>query len=333
VPDATTQTRIKYFDALRAWAAVAVVVIHAAAPDWGSLPPTDLQWQAVNIYDGLARWSVPIFFMVSGALFLDPQREITTESVYRKSLPRLLYAFLPWSVFYALLERTGDGAGAVALAIVVGHDHMWFLWALAGLYAAAPLLRPIAANRSLARYFVWLGLVVTSALPLLAAVPGPDVVGLPIVTAMQLSFGYALYFMLGHLLATTQRPMRLAWLWTLLGVAATIAGTSVWSVLSGEPIDVLYDYLMPPVVLASIGVFAAARRRHDRGRSTLVRLLADHSLGIYLSHIAFLMLYESVGPKTAPVLQVPLETVFALAGSLALAVVVKRIPRVGPYLA
>lgn len=332
MPATANQTRIEYFDALRAWAVVAVVLIHAAAPDWGSLPPTDPQWQAVNVYDGLARWAVPIFFMVSGALFLDPDREFTTETVYSKSLPRLAYAFVPWSVFYALLTRTGEGAGEVARGIVVGHDHMWFLWALAGLYAATPLLRPIAANRPLARYFVYLGLVVTSALPLLAAIPGPDVIGLPIVTAMQLSVGYALYFMLGHLLATTRRPMRLAWLWTVLGVAATIVGTSVWSVLAGAPVHTLYDYLMPPVVLASVGVFAAARRRR-RHSSALVRLLADHSLGIYLSHIAFLLLYEAIGPKTASLLQVPLETVFALAGSLALAMVVKRIPRVGPYLA
>ena len=125
--------------------------------------------------------------------------------------------------------------------------------------------------------------------------------------------------------------MRLAWLWTVLGIVATIVGTSVWSVLSGAPVHVLYDYLMPPVVLASVGVFAAARRR--RGTSALVRLLADHSLGIYLSHMAVLLLYEAIGPKTAPVLQVPLETVFALAGSLALAMVVKRIPGVGQYLA
>lgn len=322
-------SRIRYFDALRAWAAVAVVLIHAAAPDWGSLPPTDPQWQAVNVYDGLARWSVPIFFMVSGALFLDPAREMTTESVYRRSLPRLLYAFLPWSVFYALLTR--EGAGEIARAIVIGHDHMWFLWALAGLYAATPLLRVIAADRPLARYFVYLGLGVTSTLPLLAAIPATGLIAAPIATAMQLSVGYALYFMLGHLLATTRRPMRLAWLWTGLGVALTIAGTSLWSVLAGEPVHVLYDYLMPPVVLAAVGVFAAARRR--RRTSALVRYLADHSLGIYLSHMAFLMLYEAVGPKVDPVLQVPLETVFALAGSLALAVVVKRIPKVGPYLA
>lgn len=326
-----TSTRIEYFDSLRAWAAVAVVLIHAAAPAWGSLAPADPQWQAVNVYDGMARWSVPIFFMVSGALFLDPHREITTESVYRRSLPRLLYAFLPWSVFYALLTRTGDGVGEVLRRIVIGHDHMWFLWALAGLYAATPLLRLIAADRPLARYFVHLGLVVTSALPLLAAIPGPDLVALPILSAMQLTVGYALFFMLGHLLATTRRPMSRAWLWTVLGVAATIAGTAVWSVLAGEPVHVLYEYLMPPVVLAAVGVFAAARRR--RHTTALVRLLADHSLGIYLSHMAFLLLYEAIGPQTEPVLQVPLQMVFALAGSLGLAVVVKRIPRVGPYLA
>lgn len=331
MPDTTTQTRIEYFDALRAWAAVAVVLIHAAAPDWGSLEPTDPQWQAVNVYDGMARWAVPIFFMVSGALFLSPEREITTDYVFRKALLRLAYAFVPWSIFYALLTRTADGWGEVARRIVIGHDHMWFLWALAGLYAATPLLRAIAADRTLARYFVYLGLVVTSALPVLAAIPGTALVGEPIVSAMQLSVGYALFFMLGHLLATRRRPMRLAWLWTVLGIVATIVGTSVWSVLSGAPVHVLYDYLMPPVVLASVGVFAAARRR--RGTSALVRLLADHSLGIYLSHMAFLLLYEAIGPKTAPVLQVPLETVFALAGSLALAMVVKRIPGVGQYLA
>lgn len=70
--------------------------------------------------------SVPLFLMASGALLLDPGRELTLRKLYTKNFPRLLIALLFWAVCYKLFimvlfggvtgsraDSGREGAGAV----------------------------------------------------------------------------------------------------------------------------------------------------------------------------------------------------------------------------
>ena len=63
--------RVEYFGVLRVVAILAVLVLHTAAKQWYVLPVDSAGWQTLNVFDSAARFCVPIFFMVSGALFLD----------------------------------------------------------------------------------------------------------------------------------------------------------------------------------------------------------------------------------------------------------------------
>lgn len=65
------KSRTAYFDYLKIIATFAVVVIHTVAKKWYSAGVESTEWQILNLYDSLSRWAVPIFVMVSGALFLD----------------------------------------------------------------------------------------------------------------------------------------------------------------------------------------------------------------------------------------------------------------------
>ena len=80
--DVTTQTktngRILYFDFLRVFATLAVMIIHVASQNWwyGTSVPS-FEWQTFNFFNSIVRWGVPIFGMISGALFLN-KRETHT---------------------------------------------------------------------------------------------------------------------------------------------------------------------------------------------------------------------------------------------------------------
>ncbi|MCW2752454.1 MAG: Surface polysaccharide O-acyltransferase, integral rane enzyme, partial [Aeromicrobium sp.] len=68
--------RVYYFDYLRVWATVGVVTLHSA---WLIIlarqdPKIHVisQFNVANIYDSMGRFAVSCFFMISGALLLDP---------------------------------------------------------------------------------------------------------------------------------------------------------------------------------------------------------------------------------------------------------------------
>jgi len=63
-------TSVAWLDDARIVAIFGVVLIHTSAKVLLESDVGDSQWWAANVYDALARWSVPVFVMVSGALLL-----------------------------------------------------------------------------------------------------------------------------------------------------------------------------------------------------------------------------------------------------------------------
>lgn len=87
-----SDNKIIAFDGLRILAAFAVVVLHTAAPLFlNSYSSSD--WAVVNMYESLVRWSVPVFFMISGALFLNKGKEVNIGRLYGKNIFRILFAY------------------------------------------------------------------------------------------------------------------------------------------------------------------------------------------------------------------------------------------------
>ena len=84
--DVTTQTktngRILYFDFLRIFATLAVMVLHVAAQNWYSTSVSSFEWQTFNFFNSIVRWGVPIFVMISGALFLNERETHTITGGY-----------------------------------------------------------------------------------------------------------------------------------------------------------------------------------------------------------------------------------------------------------
>lgn len=75
--------RIAYIDWLRSIACFAVVVLHVSGgQEWFSAKEVSFEWTIFNLYDSLVRWCVPIFIMISGALFLNPEKEIGIHKLY-----------------------------------------------------------------------------------------------------------------------------------------------------------------------------------------------------------------------------------------------------------
>lgn len=77
----SSKSRIYSFDVMRIVAVLSVVLIHAAD---GFLNPAyndTAGFMAANFFDSIARLAVPIFLMISGALMLDEDKDITLKKM------------------------------------------------------------------------------------------------------------------------------------------------------------------------------------------------------------------------------------------------------------
>lgn len=346
----TTTTRIEYFDWLRTVAICCVVVLHVAASDWYSTPVASWPWQALNIADGAVRFAVPVFFMVSGALFLSPARHVTPRSILSRSLPRLAVPFIVWSAIYAVISTFGphgDGSWpGFIVRTLSGHYHLWFLIALAGLYLVTPLLRLWSGERALLWYFIALATIFTSVLPLAADTPilGPIIRNFLDTLQLHLVLGYSMYFVLGYLLSTQRLTGRIiGWLAAagVAGIAATIVGTSWLSSHRGAPDGTLYGYLTPNVAVVAIAIFCSFRFFAERstgprlGTPRGVTIVAGASMGIYLVHPLFQGVLAWAGWSSTvgdPVVMVPLLSVGITTVSLIAALLIRRIPVIGRWI-
>ena len=293
-----TSSRVIYFDCLRIFATLAVMILHVSAQNWYSVDITSLEWQIFNFFDGIVRWGVPIFVMISGALFLD--REYDVRKLYTKNILRIITAFIFWSILYSLVNLAqGDTLKSAIIQIIQGHYHMWFLFMIVGLYIIVPFAKKITESDMLIKYFLVLSLIFTFIIPacietLLAINENIGNVANGIKDEMNFYFtlGYLCYFVLGYYLSKVDlscKIRRSIYILSFLGFVSTITMSSFASLYRNEAIAMFYGYHTINVMLESIGVFVffkytIPKIKIKNNLKNIVLKLSKCSFGAYLVH-------------------------------------------------
>lgn len=146
--------RKQFLDVLRVLATCAVVLMHVLT---GATDVTDAsivpEYRSLllSVMD-LVTWCVPIFLMISGYLFLNPERTLTYPVMIKKYCRRIALAILLFGVPYAASElvvaeksfRIMMIPEALKMALT-GHtwSHMWYLYLILFLYLITPLLKKV----------------------------------------------------------------------------------------------------------------------------------------------------------------------------------------------
>ena len=337
----TTETRCYCFDFLRVFGAFAVMVLHVAASKWGATDIHTFEWEAMNFYDSIVRWAVPVFVMISGALFLS--RDIPVRKIYGKYIFRIFTAFVFWAFFYVCLNDAD--VKILGIDIIHGHFlHMWFLFMIAGLYMIVPFVKKIAESESLTKYFLVLAFLFAFVLP-----QSVEIISLfsekyvkyagTFAEHFHLKFvgGFTAYFLLGYFLNNAQISPRAEYLIYIAGIAgfaATVLMSLHVSLLIGKPSGFYNDHNVN-VMFESISVFVFFKEKFNRP-SRIIRALSQYSFGAYLVHVAVIgLIINKLGLNTlafTPAISIPVISVIVFVISFAISAALNHIPFINKYI-
>lgn len=340
--------RTVYFDYLRVFATLAVMILHISAQNWAVTDVNGHAWRVFNFADSVVRWGVPVFVMISGSLFLG--RDIPVQKLYTKYVLRMAISFVVWAAVYALFI---DGTLLNRLsAVVEGHYHMWFILMITGLYMCLPLIKPITETDSRLKYYLLLAFVFAFLLPELATllrdfgnetvVNAANAIGGDLDDMdMHVVLGYAGYFILGFYLNKTELTRRqrlVVYALGVLGFAFTVMMDLIVALRTQTCCSHYYSNFTVNVLLEAVAVFTWFKyRRYDRERlNAFMRKMAKYSFGAYLVHALVIeQLDARLGLNTLafePVLAVVGIGVIVFVVSFAVSALLNQIPIVKKYM-
>jgi len=348
--------RILYPDFLRVLAVFAVMIIHVCAYGFYNYNIHSYEWQVVNFYNSLSRWAVPIFVMISGKFFLDPQREISIKKLYRKNIFRIVTALFFWGALYQsfnvvkrIVLENCDAFSVVVDALkefILGPAwfHLWFLYMIVGLYMFVPLFRIFTQNakeehfRYLFILFFLFGSLYPFMQDMLLYLDG----SLRLYFSLKEFLGYSCYFILGYYLSVynlSKKLKSIIYVIAVFSVILQIIGATIIGSNYGTDSKILHSYFTPNVVCQAIAVFVFVKEIcsklvfSDRIMSSIC-LLGKYSFGMYLVHDFFNGLFYRIGfsvTSFCPILAVPLRTMVTFILSFLVVFVLDKMPIIKKY--
>lgn len=289
---------------------------------------------------------VPLFFMVSGALLLQPSKLDEPIGVFlKKRFARVGVAFIFWSAIYFLwlyyVQHTPLTFYSMTQMLLQGgvYYQFWFIYAIMGIYLITPILRMVIKNskRELLRYFIVLWVIATFVPPLLHLATG-----LAIDNALLVLSEYIGYFVLGVYLMEVKVKTK-----TLIALLATGIGLTFFGLLVMQgPLNYLGEYYFFDgyksftVLLSSVSAFLLlCKVRCDWPGPTkpllgsFVHTVGENTLPIFFMHVIIVQLlnYGTFGlqlslTSMSPLIEIPLATLATLAICLTVIVPVKKVP-------
>jgi len=299
--------RERSIDLIKVIAIIGVVTIHACAGGF-SYAVGSFNWVASLFFGSLTRASVPLFLMCSGALMLDPNRELSMKKLYTKNYLRLLAALFFWAaaykVFHLLVGRALSAENivqALTEVLLFRHEsHLYYLHIILLVYAFLPVNRLFVkySDKRLLEYALSLWFVLGIVYPTVTPFPPFSLLsGIPDQWSINMTYASIGYGLLGYYLK--MYPLSRKFVYPLIGVigfAFVFAGTWLMSASQNGLYQHFLEGMTLGVALLAIGIFGSCTAIPvHAGESDFLTFGSKSSFCIYLVHMFFLMIFSSVG--------------------------------------
>ena len=338
-----------HLDLLRILAIFTIVLIHVSPQGYLKVDVHSGEWTVMNLITCLSCWNVPVFYMISGALFLGKKRNQSIRDLYGKSIIRIITCFIFWSAFYgaAYCFMTGKGKWTFLNQLLRGHYHMWFMFVILGLYWVTPIIRQVTASRKTTEYFLIAGFILTYGTTRILfflqrlSLPHADVLASLVSANAQINPYRALnalyYYVLGYYLNETLTTRRQKTTCILLGAAGFILLTflTIWdSSRQGSTSSDFNSDASVGTLLYTLGMFVLFKivcenwNPSDRIKKILTAV-SSWTFGIYLCHPFILERLQPVFTVTTPLAllgQIMGTTILVYLTALGISALLHQIP-------
>lgn len=311
------QHQIVGFHYLRAIACIAIVLLHdtyAASLQYRKSITTQT-FTLTSVITNLMMWAVPCFIMVTGALLLNPNHEVSLAKIYRKYMKKVFIALIAFVFIYRFFDMIIAGEGVSLNGVVKGFmqfltgtswSPLWYLYMLIGLYALLPLYRRItqvATDKEL-QYGIIVGFVVLSLFPL------TELFNIKLNFTIHIASIYPFYLFLGYVIYNDiikiNKQMSI---FIFIILIVMIVGVVYCRWMNNiESLNVLLSYASPLNILLSTSIFhffKSLKPISVNGLHKALLSLNQASFGIYLIHIIFVKYFLAIrhyNPYSIPVL-------------------------------
>ncbi len=297
--------RKTYLDYIRIMAAFFVIAIHVVSFFLNQRKATfgSAAWNIEMIMDNFIRVAVPLFVMISGALFLDERKKVSTKKLLKNNVLRMFVIFVFWAIVYKFGSMfssgkpiTWKGVGNAFLEICKGdfHYHLWYLPMLIGLYLITPLLRKVCKkeNKQLVEYFLIVFFIGTTFIRFMASknlgAPTNAIFDFANQLTPDAFVNYVGVYILGWYLATFDHSKKFRIIIYSVGFGLYFLGAGadlLYSYVRGGTSFFSSDNLGFLKLLPASAIFLAFRySKFANKEHKFVKYLSGCTFGIYLTH-------------------------------------------------
>lgn len=328
-----SKKRENTFDVLRVIAMIMVIIIHVSNVYGRNFDEISNSSYLISlIFNTVSRVSVPIFFMISGALLLDKDFD---KEKYKKRLKKYLILIIGWDIIYLAWEYLYFGKTYNQLYKIIVDPfraHLWFLYTILVIYAFQPLMKNIFSklsnNMKLIVLVIWftvstLCLVIPSIVPFFSI------------------FSSIGYFVLGKYIYEYAKKENFKniiayfFIATLLCFSVSIFLNYTYSIKYEEYYNLFFAYRTPFIIIPAVILFAIVVSLSNKIKpNKMVSFLSDVSLGVYLIHGIFLdiTIKTNFNEKISSIIGIPIYTIIIFILSVLSVYLLRKMKFVKKYL-
>ncbi len=342
-----TNERNQTIDFIKAFSIFGVIAIHVNSVLLTNSALCSVPWNIGLLYGVLFRQSVPLFLMASGAIMLNPDKELPLKKLYFHNILRILVAMIFWGICYKLYHLTISNQFSLSAVwhsfkeVLLFHQefHFYYIHVILITYLFLPLTRLFAKNADKKLYiytFILLFFFGTVYPTLRVFHPFSLLSGYTKQWTINFTYASIGYSLLGYYLKIYPLSLKKSLSYTVIGLFSTILFTVILSRLENVLSEVFLQGLSPTVFLSAIGIFSLISHVNIKGfLKKIITYISKASFFIYLSHLFVLYTFQNYGITAqimSPIISVPLITLMILGICILIYSVISKIPFLNQYI-
>lgn len=309
-------TRDLSIDLIKVIAIFGVLVIHVDAGVLTQEQIGSFEWICGLVWGSLVRGSVPLFLMTSGALMLNPRKELALKKLYFHNITRIIIAMLVWGFCYKLYHLFTAGQLNIYTAFYSLKDlllfkqefHFYYIHIILLVYVFLPITRVFTekADKKTVEYALCFWFALAIVYPTLRNFPPFSMLsGIPVQWMINLSYASIGYGVWGHYLKKYPLSQKIGVVCLCMGFIFTFGMTFYMSIRTGNLCDIFLQGTSPGVFLLATGIFLLSGAVKIKGVfEKIVIFFSKSSFCTYLLHmfVLYVLTYFGITAKIMPVI-------------------------------